>query len=129
MEENILEKNNDKINVCVFGASSPNLELSFVEAAYELGVLIAQRGWGCVNGAGRDGLMRALSDGALSAGGEVIGVIPQFMVDNGWGYDCLSQTIVTADMHERWWLWHHGGITRNYHVATVATLAQTHSNT
>lgn len=101
MEENILEKNYKKINVCVFGASSPNLELSFVEAAHELGVLIAQRGWGCVNGAGRDGLMRALSDGALSVGGEVIGVIPQFMVDNGWGYDCLSQTIVTADMHER----------------------------
>ena len=45
--------------------------------------------------------MRAVSDGALDAGGEAIGVIPQFMVDNGWHYDRLTRIITTADMHER----------------------------
>lgn len=91
----------EKINVCVFGASSRNLDHAYVDAARELGVLIAQRGWGCVNGAGSEGLMRALSDGALSAGGEVTGVIPQFMIDNGWAYESLTHIIPTADMHER----------------------------
>lgn len=95
------DNSNKKINVCVFGASSSDLEHTYVEAAHELGVLIAKRGWGCVNGAGSDGLMRALSDGALSAGGEVTGVIPQFMIDNGWAYDSLTHIIPTADMHER----------------------------
>lgn len=97
MEDN----SNKKIHVCVFGASSSNLEHTYVEAAHELGALIAKRGWGCVNGAGRDGLMRALSDGALEAGGEVTGVIPQFMIDNGWAHDSLTRITATADMHER----------------------------
>ena len=94
-------KNMDKINICVFGASSRNLGKDYIDAAHELGVLIAQQGWGCVNGAGSEGLMRAVSDGALSAGGEVTGVIPQFMIDNGWAYDALTHIVPTGDMHER----------------------------
>ena len=47
------------------------------------------------------GLMRSVSDGVLDAGGHVTGVIPKFMVDNGWGYDRVSEEIITADMHER----------------------------
>lgn len=90
-----------KINICVFGASSRDLEQAYVDAAYQLGALMAQRGWTCYNGAGCEGLMRAVSDGALDTGGEAIGVIPQFMVDNGWHYDRLTRIITTADMHER----------------------------
>lgn len=91
----------EKINICVFGASSRNLEKSYVEDSYLLGTLIAQRGWRCLNGAGSEGLMRAVSDGALDAGGEAIGVIPQFMIDNGWHYERLTSIIATPTMHER----------------------------
>ena len=90
-----------KGKICVFGASSDRLENTFTETAYELGVLMAQRGWDCVNGAGSAGLMRAVSDGVLDNGGLVTGVIPKFMVDNGWEYDRLSEIIVTPDMHTR----------------------------
>lgn len=90
-----------KGKICVFGASSDRLENTFTETAYELGVLMAQRGWDCVNGAGNAGLMRAVSDGVLDNGGLVTGVIPKFMVDNGWEYDRLSEMIVTPDMHTR----------------------------
>jgi len=90
-----------KPKICIFGASSRNLHKTYTEAAYELGALMAKRGWVCVNGAGSEGLMRAVSDGALEAGGEVIGVIPQFMIDNGWAYDQLTKTIATTDMHDR----------------------------
>ncbi len=87
--------------ICVFGASSSHIECTYTDAARELGQLMAQHGWGCINGAGNQGLMRAVSDGVLDAGGTVTGVIPKFMVDNGWGYNRLTTTIVTADMHER----------------------------
>ena len=91
----------EKINICVFGASSRDLKQDYVDAAYKLGALMAQRGWTCLNGAGSEGLMRAVSDGTLDAGGEAIGVIPQFMVDNGWHYDRLTRIITTSHMHER----------------------------
>ena len=91
----------EKINICVFGASSRDLKQDYVDAAYKLGALMAQRGWTCLNGAGSEGLMRAVSDGTLDAGGEALGVIPQFMVDNGWHYDRLTRIITTSHMHER----------------------------
>ena len=90
-----------KGNVCVFCASSANIDERYLEAARELGRLLAQEGWRCVNGGGAVGLMGAVTDGALDAGGQVTGVIPKFMVDNGWCYDRLEDVIVTADMHQR----------------------------
>ncbi len=90
-----------KGKICVFGASSDRIENTFTETAYELGALMAQQGWACVNGAGSAGLMRAVSDGVLDHGGFATGVIPQFMVDNGWAYNRLSELIVTPDMHTR----------------------------
>ena len=90
-----------KGNVCVFCASSANIDEQYLEAARELGRLLAQEGWRCVNGGGAVGLMGAVTDGALDAGGQVTGVIPKFMVDNGWCYDRLEDVIVTADMHQR----------------------------
>ena len=89
------------MKVCVFGASSPNLPMVYVDAAHELGREIALRGWGVINGGGANGLMRATSDGALEAGGEAIGIIPRFMVENGWHYDALTRLIETDDMHSR----------------------------
>ena len=88
-------------NVCVFCASSANIDERYLTDAHQLGTLLAQGGWRCVNGGGAVGLMGAVTDGTLDAGGEVTGVIPKFMVDNGWCYDRLSDVIVTADMHQR----------------------------
>lgn len=88
-------------NICVFCASSANIDLKYILAAYNLGGLLAANGITCICGAGRTGLMRALTDGALDKGGAVTGIIPQFMVDNGWAYHRLTSTIVTEDMHHR----------------------------
>ena len=87
--------------ICVFAASSSAAGLQFVDAAYRLGQLLASAGITCINGAGRAGLMRAVSDGTLDGGGKAIGIIPRFMVDNGWQYDRLSEIIITPDMHTR----------------------------
>ena len=85
----------------MFCASSANIDARYLDDACELGRLLAQGGWHCVNGGGAVGLMGAVTDGTLDAGGEVTGVIPKFMVDNGWCYDRLEDVIVTADMHQR----------------------------
>ena len=85
----------------MFCASSANIDGRYLDDARELGRLLAQAGWRCVNGGGAVGLMGAVTDGTLDAGGEVTGVIPKFMVDNGWCYDRLEDVIVTADMHQR----------------------------
>ena len=97
---------NGTTNICVFGASSNNIDAAYMTAARELGALLAARGWVCVNGGGALGLMRAVTDGCLDHGGQAVGVIPQFMVDNGWCYDRLTQVMVTTDMHERKQLMH-----------------------
>lgn len=88
-------------NVCVFCASSADIDVRYLEAARELGQLLAENGWRCVNGGGAVGLMGAVTDGTLDADGEVTGVIPKFMVDNGWCYDRLEDVVITADMHQR----------------------------
>ena len=88
-------------NICVFCASSANIDSRYLEAARDLGGLLAREGWRCVNGGGAVGLMGALTDGVLDAGGKVTGVIPKFMVDNGWCYDRLDDVVITADMHQR----------------------------
>ena len=85
----------------MFCASSAAIDKRYLDEARELGRLLAEGGWRCVNGGGAVGLMGAVTDGALDAGGEVTGVIPKFMVDNGWCYDRLRDVIVTADMHQR----------------------------
>ena len=90
-----------KGNVCVFCASSADIDERYLLAARELGQRLAEGGWRCVNGGGAVGLMGAVTDGTLEAGGEVTGVIPKFMVDNGWCYDRLEDVIITPDMHQR----------------------------
>ena len=88
-------------NVCVFCASSARISNCYLDAARELGRLLARDGWRCVNGGGSVGLMGAVTDGTLDNGGQVTGVIPKFMVDNGWCYDRLEDVVITADMHQR----------------------------
>ena len=88
-------------SVCVYSASSTKIDNSYFECAAELGRLLAERHIRLINGAGSMGLMAACSDAALAAGGEVTGVIPRFMVEQGWCHRGLTELIVTADMHER----------------------------
>lgn len=62
---------------------------------------MAEAGHSLVYGDGGIGLMGAVADGALSAGGEVVGVIPQFMVDEGWNNPRSTRTIIVDTMHTR----------------------------
>ena len=88
-------------SIAVYAASSSQVPQPFFEAAGALGAQMAAKGIRLVYGAGKVGLMGALADACLGGGGTVTGVIPQFMVDNGWQYDRLSEIIVTGDMHNR----------------------------
>lgn len=73
----------------------------YVTAARELGRLLAEGGHTLINGAGRTGLMGACADACLAAGGKAIGVIPQFMVEQGWQHTGMTQLEITPDMHRR----------------------------
>jgi uncharacterized protein (TIGR00730 family) len=87
--------------VCVFcGASSGRLP-AYAEAARAFGAAAAARGLGVVYGGGRVGLMGAVADAALAGGGEVIGVIPQELVDRELAHGGLTELRVVASLHER----------------------------
>jgi uncharacterized protein (TIGR00730 family) len=87
--------------VGVFCASSPGATPDFAALATRLGELLAARGLGLVYGGASVGLMGRLADAALAAGGEVIGVIPQAMVDMEVAHDGLSDLRIVGSMHER----------------------------
>ena len=88
-------------NVCVYSASSTKIAPKYFEAATELGHILASEGINLINGAGSIGLMAATSNAVLEAGGTVTGVIPRFMVEQGWHHTSLTQLIETETMHER----------------------------
>lgn len=87
--------------IAVYCASSNNISEIYRQAAFELGEEIARHGATLVNGGGKMGLMGAGIDGALAAGGKAIGVIPDFMVRNGWHHTGMTEMIVTDGMHSR----------------------------
>ena len=88
-------------NVCVYSASSTKIAPVYFAAAKELGRLLAMHGINLINGAGSLGLMAATSDAVLEAGGTVTGVIPRFMVEQGWQHEGLTHLVKTETMHER----------------------------
>jgi uncharacterized protein (TIGR00730 family) len=87
--------------LCVFCGSSTGRRTEFADSARQLGTALAARGLGLVYGAGDIGLMGILADAALQGGGEVIGVIPQALVDREVAHDGLTQRHVVSTMHER----------------------------
>ena len=87
--------------VAVYCGSATPADPVYVETAREVGRTLAGRGIGVVYGGGRLGLMGAIADGALAAGGEVIGVIPQALVDAEVAHRGLSELHVVVGMHER----------------------------
>jgi uncharacterized protein (TIGR00730 family) len=87
--------------ICVFCGSSRGGRSDYVEAAQRVGRLLAERGTGLVYGGGCVGLMGALADAALEAGGEVIGVIPEALVAWEVAHQGLTELRVVGSMHER----------------------------
>ncbi len=89
------------MRICVFCGASPGNEPRYVAAARDVGEGLARRGIGLVYGGGRVGLMGAVAEAALTAGGEVIGVIPQGLVDRELAHPGLSELHVVDTLHER----------------------------
>lgn len=87
--------------ICVFCGSQAGADPAYVEAARATGRLLAQRGITLVFGGGHVGLMGAVAEAALAAGGEAIGVIPEGLVRRELAYQGLTELIVTRTMHER----------------------------
>ena len=87
--------------VCVYCASSDGVRPEYVAAARDLGTLLATRGQALVYGGGRVGLMGAMADAAIAAGGEVIGVIPHALAQREVAHNGLTALHVVDSMHER----------------------------
>jgi uncharacterized protein (TIGR00730 family) len=88
-------------SVCVYCASSQACDTDYHDVARRLGGMLARAGCTVVYGWGRAGSMGALAEGALVAGGRIVGVIPRFMVDLEWGHDDLTELHVVEDMRTR----------------------------
>ncbi len=88
-------------SVCVFCGASPGANPAFRAAAQELGIVAARGGRTLVYGGGHVGLMGALADAALGVGGEVIGVMPQHLVDREIAHLNLTELKIVESMHAR----------------------------
>ena len=87
--------------VCVYCASSSKADKKYLDAAYTLGKILAESKIRCVFGAGKTGLMGALAQGVIDSKGEIVGVIPEFMIAEGWGNEDLTHLEITPTMHSR----------------------------
>lgn len=87
--------------ICVFSGSSDKIPGFYFDAAAEMGRTLASHGVRLVYGAGCTGLMGAVADGALAAGGEVIGVIPAFFNTPQLVHKSLTALEVVETMHQR----------------------------
>jgi uncharacterized protein (TIGR00730 family) len=88
-------------SICVFCGSSDSVHAEYKSAARSLGILLAKRGRRLIYGGGKTGLMGAIADGAISAGGEVIGVIIPSMNTPVLAHDGITRMDVPPDMHAR----------------------------
>jgi len=91
-------------SICVYCGSSPGRDEAYFNAGRLLGRSIARSGLRLVYGGGTKGIMGAVSDGALQAGGAVLGIIPRFLVNKeagGSGLRHLSEVVITENMHQR----------------------------
>lgn len=88
-------------SVCVYCASSNHCRAVFRDFSAEIGRALATSGRTIVYGGGRNGLMGLLADGALEAGGNVVGIIPSFMKEREWAHDGVAELQVVNTMHER----------------------------
>ena len=86
-------------SICVFCGSADNVGRAYLDAAAQVGSLLAQRHFRLVYGAGRTGMMGALANSALDNGGEVIGITPEILNNPQQIHSNLSCLEVTPDIH------------------------------
>ncbi len=89
------------MRLCVFCGASAGRDPAFAALARQVGTGLARRGIGVVYGGGRVGLMGAVADAALDAGGEVIGVIPRRLVDRELAHPGVTNLRVVHTLHQR----------------------------
>jgi len=87
--------------ICVYCGSSPGTDPAFVQTARDFGAILAKNGIGLVYGGGTVGIMGELADAVHAHGGEVTGIIPDFLVMREHAIRGTKGLIVTRDMHER----------------------------
>lgn len=90
-------------SVCVYCGSGDGRNPAYLAAARTLGEALAAAGVRLVYGGGSTGLMGTVASTVLAAGGEVTGIIPQFLVDRERAHYGVTDLVITADMHERKW--------------------------
>ncbi|RWG48141.1 MAG: TIGR00730 family Rossman fold protein [Mesorhizobium sp.] len=91
-------------SVCVYCGSSPGRDEAYVKAGHLLGRSLAKSGLRLIYGGGTKGIMGAVADGALKAGGKVTGIIPRFLINKEateTALDKLDELVITDNMHER----------------------------
>ncbi|ADV13895.1 TIGR00730 family Rossman fold protein [Mesorhizobium sp. M7A.F.Ca.CA.001.09.2.1] len=91
-------------SVCVYCGSSPGRDEIYIKAGHLLGRSIAKAGLRLVYGGGTKGIMGAVAEGALKAGGKVTGIIPRFLINkeaSETALDRLDELLITDNMHER----------------------------
>ena len=88
-------------SICVYCGAAQGRRVEYVEAARALGTALARRNLRLVYGGASVGLMGAVADATLAAGGEVVGVIPEALMKKELAHAGLSELVVTRSMHER----------------------------
>jgi uncharacterized protein (TIGR00730 family) len=88
-------------SICVYCASGPGTNPAYVAAAKSFGRILAENGIRLIYGGGSVGLMGAIADSVLDSGGEITGIIPEFLMNREHMLLRAQERIVTRDMHER----------------------------
>jgi uncharacterized protein (TIGR00730 family) len=87
--------------VCVYCGSSPGNDPDFMRAATRFGEILADNGVGLVYGGGSRGLMGAVAAAVQARGGDIIGIIPEFLTEREHMFTGAHELVITRDMHER----------------------------
>ena len=101
LDEREKRRKGAKMNITVYLGSNEGKDPALRSAVRELGTWIGSNGHRLIYGGSKRGLMGELAESVLMAGGEVIGVEPQFFIDAGFVYDELTELIATKDMSDR----------------------------
>lgn len=89
------------MNICVYGASSNDIDKSFITASENLGRKMAKRSHTLIYGAGALGVMGGVARGVTASGGKVVGIVPRFFNVDGILYDKCDEMVKTSTMRER----------------------------
>ena len=88
-------------SLCVYCGSRPGADPHYAQAARDVGAWIGRHGGQLVYGGGQNGLMGIVADATTAAGGSVVGIIPQFMVEREWARPSCDELHIVSTMHER----------------------------